>query len=554
MQIIIPMSGFGERFRKKGYAVPKPLIEIDGKPIIAHVIDMFPGETDFIFICNKDHLLVPEYQMKNILKKYSPFCRIIGIAPHKLGPVHAVLQAIDFIDAHQPTIVNYCDFTCYWCWDHFKEFVKATKCVGAIPAYKGFHPHTLGSTNYAYIREKSGYILDIQEKQPYTDNRMEEFASSGTYYFSSGKIMLDAFKDVVKQNLMVKGEFYVSLAYKSILAEKKSVIVYQLQHFMQWGTPQDVEEYNTWAKIFRRLLIEKNDGQILTGSVIIPMAGLGIRFANEGYSKTKPLIPVSGKPMVLQAVNSLPKVENYIFVLRDDMNGCEKITSLLNKSFENIHIKKLSNVTNGQASTALIGLKTLLSKVGNIKGPITFGACDFGALYSHERFQEILDDSTNDVIVWGVRGSASSQINPQMFGWIDEVDGDIKNISVKTPLKKPETDPIVLGTFTFRKPEVFFAAIERMYERNGKVNGEYYLDSMINDVISLGYKCKFFEVDSYLSWGTPNDLRTFEYWQSCFHKWKGHPYKLANDNMIHRSYLEAIEDSCFSFSPSSIKI
>ena len=51
-QIVIPMSGFGERFRKAGYKIPKPLIEIENKPIIAHVIDMFEGEDDFIFICN----------------------------------------------------------------------------------------------------------------------------------------------------------------------------------------------------------------------------------------------------------------------------------------------------------------------------------------------------------------------------------------------------------------------------------------------------------------------------------------------------------------------
>ena len=51
MQIIIPMSGFGERFRRAGYSIPKPLIEVDGKPIIQHVIEMFPGEEKFIFIC-----------------------------------------------------------------------------------------------------------------------------------------------------------------------------------------------------------------------------------------------------------------------------------------------------------------------------------------------------------------------------------------------------------------------------------------------------------------------------------------------------------------------
>ena len=56
MQIVIPMSGFGERFRRAGYSVPKPLIEVDGKPIIQHVIEMFPGEEKFIFICNENHL------------------------------------------------------------------------------------------------------------------------------------------------------------------------------------------------------------------------------------------------------------------------------------------------------------------------------------------------------------------------------------------------------------------------------------------------------------------------------------------------------------------
>ena len=59
MQIVIPMSGFGERFRQAGYKIPKPLIEIDDKPIIAHVIDMFPGEENFLFICNSEHLSHP---------------------------------------------------------------------------------------------------------------------------------------------------------------------------------------------------------------------------------------------------------------------------------------------------------------------------------------------------------------------------------------------------------------------------------------------------------------------------------------------------------------
>ena len=62
MQIVIPMSGFGERFRKVGYSVPKPLIMIDGKAIIQHVVEMFPGEKDITFICNEDHLNENKYR------------------------------------------------------------------------------------------------------------------------------------------------------------------------------------------------------------------------------------------------------------------------------------------------------------------------------------------------------------------------------------------------------------------------------------------------------------------------------------------------------------
>lgn len=159
--------------------------------------------------------------------------KILGIEPHKLGPVHAVLQAADLINMQKPVIVNYCDFTCYWNWEHFKKFVSQIKCTGVIPAYKGFHPHMLGPTNYAYIQEKDGWVLDIQEKQPYTNNRMEEYASSGTYYFASGQMMLDAFTAIKEQDLNVNGEFYVSLAYKPLLAAGLPIAVYELQHFMQ---------------------------------------------------------------------------------------------------------------------------------------------------------------------------------------------------------------------------------------------------------------------------------------------------------------------------------
>lgn len=549
MQIVIPMSGFGERFRRAGYSVPKPLIEIEGKPIIAHVIDMFPGEQDFIFICNEEHLSNPQYRMEAILRHYCPTGRIVGIPPHKLGPIHAVRQVADLIDPERPVVVNYCDFTCYWDWPHFKKFVAVSACDGAIPAYRGFHPHSLGSTNYAYMRETNGWVLDIQEKQPYTDNRMEEYASSGTYYFASGKLMEEAFRATMEQHLDLGGEYYVSLAYKPLLAEKRRIAVYPLQHFMQWGTPDDVAEYNYWSAAFRRLASTPQTAAP-SGTLLVPMAGLGLRFANEGYSLTKPLIPVSGRPMVVQAAADLPAATHQAFVLRSDMSGFQEVCEELQGIFPGALIETIPAVTEGQACTAMIGLDALERVFAPLDGPLTIGACDNGALYDHDRFQRLVNDPEVDVVVWGVRGYANSVRNPKMFGWIDAKDGQINRISVKTPLASPSSDPIVLGTFTFRRLSDFRKAVERLVARDGRINGEFYIDSCINDAIEMGLRCHLFEVDSYLSWGTPNDLRTFEYWQSCFHKWPNHPYRLELDGRLPASALPALDAQYRKIVPS----
>ena len=541
MQIVVPMSGFGERFRRAGYAVPKPLIVIDGKPIIAHVINMFPDETDFIFICNQQHLDEPEYRMEALLREYCPSGRIIGINPHKLGPINAVRQVEHLLQPAEPVIVNYCDFSCYWDWNHFKRYVKETACVGAIPAYKGFHPHSLGGTNYAYIRETNGWVQDIQEKQPYTNNRMEEYASSGTYYFASARIMADAFSTVMKQDLSIGGEYYVSLAYKPLLSSKNPVAVYPLQHFMQWGTPEDVDEYTYWSKAFKELIKPSESLQFSEGSVVVPMAGLGQRFADDGYLLTKPLIPVSGLPMVAQAAHDLPPAEHYVFVLRSDMVGYEDVMNQLKTSYPNSMIKKIDRVTEGQACTALIGLDVLEEGGEENFSPITIGACDNGAIYDIDAFRKMTNNPLVDVIVWGIRAYPNAKRNPKMFGWIDSEGELIRSISVKTPLNMPASDPIVLGTFTFRRAEDFRRALHRLIARDGRINGEFYIDSLINDAIALGLRCHLFEVDSYLCWGTPNDLRTFEYWQSCFHKWDAHPYRLELDPRIPAEALANLE-------------
>ncbi len=521
------MSGFGERFRRAGYSTPKPLIEVDGHPIIKHVLDMFPGEKNVLFICNEDHLRDSEYRLSETLRSLCPNGRIASIKPHKLGPVYAVAEAFEYLDPDEPTIVNYCDFTCLWDYEAFKAFVVEKDCDGAVACYRGFHPHMLRNHRYAYVNETDGWINAIREKQPFTNAPMDEFASSGTYYFRSGSLVKECFsKTILRDDLKLAGEYYVSLAYRTMLEEGRRVAVFELQRFMQWGTPEDLEEYEHWSQVFRGL-VERPDSVEAPGggTTLIPMAGLGERFAREGYDKCKPLIPVSGRPMAVQAVRDLPATPSNVFVLRSGMAHREDVEEALAAQFANCRFVRLEAPTDGQARTCLLGLEGV-----DLDAPLTIGACDNGLLYDRAEFVRFMEGEECDVVVWSARNHPGALRNPEMYGWVDaDSSGRIKRVSVKVPLDNPAEDPIITGVFTFRRARDFVTSAERMIDRDGRINGEFYVDECISDAIAMGLDCRALIVDAYLCWGTPDDLRTYEYWQSCFHHWDSHPYRTGDD-------------------------
>ena len=151
-----------------------------------------------------------------------------------------------------------------------------------------------------------------------------------------------------------------------------------------------------------------------------------------------------------------------------------------------------------------------------------------------------MDDLETDVIVWVMRGHPGAIRNPKQYGWVDEVGGLVRGVSVKVPLRDPSTDPAVIGTFTFKRAKDFVAAAERMIGREARVNNEFYIDTAINDAIALGLRCRILDVDHYIGWGTPDDLLTFEYWQSCFDKWESHPYLLEADSRVDVGQVEGL--------------
>jgi len=254
MKIIIPLSGLGKRFQDAGYEDIKPLIKVHGKPIIEWVVSMFPGDHDFIFICREEHLKTTPLESE--LKRIKPEGEIITIEGHKLGPVYAVAQVFNKIEDEEEVITNYCDFYQAWDFEHFAKTVQEQKVDGAIPCYTGFHPHLLHPENlYASCKKDAeGNLIEIREKFSFEEDKTKTSHSGGTYYFSKGKHVKKYFQQLMDEKLALNGEYYISLVYNLMVRDGLKVLVYDdIQHFCQWGTPKDLEEYNTWMEIFKIL-------------------------------------------------------------------------------------------------------------------------------------------------------------------------------------------------------------------------------------------------------------------------------------------------------------
>ena len=252
--------------------------------------------------------------------------------------------------------------------------------------------------------------------------------------------------------------------------------------------------------------------------ILIPMAGAGKRFQDEGYTLPKPLIPVDGVPMIIKAVSFLPKAQKYIFVCREEHIKEAHIDEVIRQQYPDSVFIPINYLTEGQASTCLLAKSEI-----DPNEELLIAACDNGVLYDHDAFA--VAKSQYDALIWTFRNNATVARNPKAYGWVRTKDSDVLGVSVKVPISDtPTKDHAVIGAFYFQKAQDFFLAADSMIAQNRRVNNEFYVDELMNDAVQMGKKVGVFEADKYICWGTPNDLKTYEYWQRFFSLVDFHPY------------------------------
>ncbi len=513
MLLFIPMAGAGDRFRRAGFERPKPLIEVDGRPIVAHILDQFPKGQRILFGVNRGH--ARETDILEVLRALAPQAEVALVDPHKDGPIQTALACADKLPPDEDVLLHYCDFAADWSYPAFRTWLDSNQWDGAMTAYRGFHPHSLGPTLYAYLRSEGDRVVEIREKHHFTADKFAEFASSGLYWFRSGRLLLELAQKLLSVGERVNGEYYVSMAMQALIEQGGRVGVHALRHFYQWGTPEDLIDYQGWSNAMRGLdefLRHTASVQSLAAQVL-PMAGRGQRFVDKGINTPKPLIDVAGKPMVAQAMACLPRPTRRVLIAQRAHTADPRLAAIVGGLNEPTSLLALDGVTEGQACTAALGIEALASDQ-----PVLIPPCDGGYSYDVDAWLS-LERSAPDLVVWTARHHLPARWKPEHYGWLVADDaGRVRRAAVKEPasgaaLSEQET---MVGTFYCRKKSLLEEQIRRLRAADERVNGEFYLDSVCRRMVAEGADVRAFRVDKFMPWGVPGELAAFEYWNEVF--------------------------------------
>lgn len=233
----------------------------------------------------------------------------------------------------------------------------------------------------------------------------------------------------------------------------------------------------------------------------------------------KPLVPVSGLPMAVRAAQSLPDADRWVFVCLAEHLKKYGLDRVLEAYFPGCSVIAVEQRTEGQACSCLLAEPLL-----DPDESLCIGACDNGMLWDRGRLESLWADLGVDAIIFTFRENPTASRNPTAYGWVRVGEqGRALGVSCKVPISdKPSKDHAIVGTFWFRRSRTFFDGVREQVARDLRVNGEFYVDVTMDVLIQRGLDVRVFEVERYIAWGTPEDLRTYEYWESLFRRlWSG---------------------------------
>ena len=237
-------------------------------------------------------------------------------------------------------------------------------------------------------------------------------------------------------------------------------------------------------------------------NIVVPMAGRGSRFANAGYTDPKPLIPVGGKPMIQWVIDNVrpAQAHRFIFVcLGEHLQSYPEVPATLRRLCPGCEIVTVDQVTEGAACTVLLARRF----IDNSNPLMIANADQFVELKIDVYLAEMERLQADGLIMtfWADHPKWSyCRMNP---------DGTVHEVLEKQVISNEAT----VGIYNFRRGADYVQAADTMIAKNLRVNNEFYVAPVYNQLITEGAKVVVArtgrEYDGMYGLGVPEDLEYF---------------------------------------------
>jgi len=238
MNIIFPVAGFGERFKKQGFSVPKPLVKVKNKCLIEYAVESLNLEGHYFFVTRQ---LSEEHndQLKKIFDKLKIKYTHIKIDFATKGAAEtALIAARQIKNLDEQLIITNCDQYTPWNSNKFLKYIEDTDYDAVVTLYD--HKDVI-------LNEKSKYsFVQMDENNQYAIKFAEKFAISynslnGIHYWKNVKDFIKSTTDLLETQ--INSEYYISLTFNKLIENRKKIGVYKMaqNEFFSLGSPEEIE-------------------------------------------------------------------------------------------------------------------------------------------------------------------------------------------------------------------------------------------------------------------------------------------------------------------------
>lgn len=249
MRAVIPVAGVGTRLRPHTYTLPKVLLNVGGKPILAHILDKLIRQhiEKVTIITGYMGKLVQEYVNKN-------YNIHVDFVPQKesLGLGHAIYVGNSTYSDDEPLLIILGDTI----FDvHLHDMI--TSKYSTIGVKEVDDPRRFGviQTN------SDGFISNFVEKP-------EQFVSNsaivGLYYIKSPKLLKSALSQLIENDIRNRNEYQLTDALHLMMQQGEKFLPFKVEGWYDCGKPETLLSTNEY-------LLKKSHSNAESDScVIIP--------------------------------------------------------------------------------------------------------------------------------------------------------------------------------------------------------------------------------------------------------------------------------------------